>query len=70
MIRAVAEGVPVEMAQFHRMMLAIKQGSLLPEHAFFASGNDLERMFVLLKPGFEEKAQTIADTLPPMTGTA
>lgn len=66
MIRAVADGIPIEMSQFHQVMLAIKQNSLLPEYAFFASGNDLDKMFVLLKPGFEEKAQTIASALPPL----
>ncbi len=70
MIRAVADGFPIEMAQFHRMMLAIKQGSLLPEHSFFASGNDLEKMFILLKPGFRERAQTIASALPPLRESA
>ncbi len=69
MIRAVTEGVPIEMTHFHRMMLAIKQGSLLPEHAFFASGNDLDKMFILLKPGFEEKALSIGDALPLLTAT-
>ena len=70
MIRAVADGFPVEMAQFHRIMLAIKQGSLLPEHSFFASGNDLEKMFILLKPGFQDSAQKIVSALPPLRESA
>jgi hypothetical protein len=27
----------------------------LPEHAFFSSGNDLDQMFIQLKPGFIEQ---------------
>jgi len=51
MINAVCAGMPIEMRHFHKLMLAIKQLNVLPEHAFFASGNDLDRMFVLLKNG-------------------
>src|SRR5262249_12921969 len=40
MILAVTEGVRIEMAEFHRLLLDIKQQNLLPDHAFFASGND------------------------------
>jgi hypothetical protein len=70
MIRAVADGFPLELVEFHRLMLAIKQGSLLPDHAFFASGNDLDKMFVLLKPGFSEKVNEIASALPPLGNNA
>lgn len=54
MINSVSEGMPIEMTRFHKLVLRIKQHSELPEHAFFASGNDLDHMFVLLKPGFLE----------------
>ena len=70
MILGVVDGHPIEMSEFHRVMLTIKQGSLLPEHAFFASGNELDKMFVLLKPGFLERAQEIASALPSLEVSA
>lgn len=55
MVTAASEGVVVEMADFHRLALSIKQKGALSEHAFFSSGNDLDKMFILLKPGFYER---------------
>jgi hypothetical protein len=55
MLQAAADGIAIEMAEFHDLVLGIKQASALPEHAFFASGNDLDRMFIQLKSGFEER---------------
>lgn len=52
MIYAVADGVAIEIEHFHRLMLSIKKNELLPSHAFFASGNEIDKMFLLLKPGF------------------
>lgn len=63
MITAAAAGIVVEMADFHALMLAIKRRSALPEHAFFASGNDLDKMFIQLKPGFPEQVRAIPDLL-------
>jgi hypothetical protein len=63
MIMAIEDGVRLEMADCHRLMLAIKQGSLLPNHAYFASGNDLDRMFILLKPGFAEQVGKLGEQL-------
>ncbi|MCK1580689.1 hypothetical protein IVB03_14125 [Bradyrhizobium sp. 168] len=57
MIMAIDDGVRIEMSDFHRLMLTIKQNSLMPEHAYFASGNDLDQMFILLKPGFAEQVR-------------
>jgi hypothetical protein len=54
MVTAAAEGVAIEMASFERLMNAIKRVSALPEHVFFAGGNDLDTMFLRLKPGFLE----------------
>lgn len=52
MTSAAAEGIAIEMACFERFMNAIKAHSALPEHVFFAGGNDLDTMFIRLKPGF------------------
>jgi len=57
MVDAALEGYVVEMATFHNLMLEIKRRNLLPEHAFFASGNELNTMFINLRPGFREKLQ-------------
>jgi len=61
MIAAAADGVVAEMADFHALMLAIKKRSALPEHAFFASGNDLDKMFIQLKAGFPEQVRAVPD---------
>ncbi|HEX8441420.1 hypothetical protein [Archangium sp.] len=63
MLDATTRGLVVEQSQLHRLMLSIKRQSLLPEHAFFASGNDLDRMFILLKPGFPEHLKRRASEL-------
>jgi len=57
MLGAALEGYAVEMQTFHSLMLAVKKRSLLPEHAFFASGNELDTMFINLRPGFREKLE-------------
>jgi hypothetical protein len=57
MVTAAANGIAIEMAEIHRIMLAIKQQNLCPDHAFFASGNNLDQMFIQLKPGFLERAE-------------
>jgi hypothetical protein len=63
MIMAATDGITIEMTAFHRLMLAVKQRSALPEHAFFASGNDLDKMFIQLKPGFLENVTAIQSQL-------
>jgi hypothetical protein len=55
MMLAAVEGYVLEMAALHDVLLALKKASSLPDHVFFASGNELDRMFVLLKPGFDSK---------------
>jgi hypothetical protein len=57
MLSAASEGVALEMAEIHNFMLIIRRGSLLPEHAFFSSGNELDQMFIQLKPGFKEQVE-------------
>ena len=66
MIQALTNGIVIEMADFHRIMLAVKQRSLAPEHVFFASGNALDKMFIHLKPGFEAELLANSPVLPEM----
>jgi hypothetical protein len=67
MVTAASEGVALEMAEIHTFMLAIRQHSLLPEHAFFSSGNDLDQMFIQLKHGFVEQVER-SDRISAMAG--
>jgi hypothetical protein len=53
-IRAAADGYPIEMSDIHSLLVRVKTQNLAPDHAFFASGNDLDKMFVVLRPGFLE----------------
>jgi hypothetical protein len=59
MITAATDGIALEMTDFHQLMISIKNRSLLPEHVFFASGNDLDKMFIQIKPGFVEQFRTL-----------
>ncbi|MCL4688939.1 MAG: hypothetical protein KJ007_10230 [Burkholderiales bacterium] len=54
MVLAASDGVAIEISEFHRLMLDIKQRQLCPDKAFFASGNEIDKMFILLKPGFPD----------------
>lgn len=54
MIDAVTNGHVVELEDFHNVLWLLKQDDLLSDHAFFSGGNEIDRMFVLLKPGFIE----------------
>lgn len=63
MLSAAADGVSIEMVDCHRLMLLIKAKSALPDHAFFASGNDLDKMFVQLRSGFVEQVEAVMPTL-------
>jgi hypothetical protein len=62
-LMASTDGVAVEMSAFNRLLLSIKQQGRLQEHVFFASGNELDTMFVQLKPGFLEQLGDPAGTL-------
>jgi hypothetical protein len=63
MISAASDGVVIEMSEIHRFMLSIRKNSLFPEHVFFSSGNELDRMFIQLRPGFLEK---VAESQQPL----
>ena len=55
MLSAAIDGVHLEMAAVHDLMLRIKHDAALPDYVSFASGNDLDRMFIHIKPGFLEQ---------------
>jgi hypothetical protein len=54
MLSAAIDGVRLEMAEVHDLMLRIKRDDALPDYVSFASGNELDRMFIHIKPGFLE----------------
>lgn len=57
MLSALEDGLAIELADFHWLMLRIKQRNLLPHFVSFASGNELDEMFIQLKPGFCEELE-------------
>jgi hypothetical protein len=62
-LTAATAGTVIELGDFHDLLLAIKKHSVLPQHASFASGNELDTMFIQLKPGFLEQVQSSLDVL-------
>jgi hypothetical protein len=57
------QGDIVEMGMLNRMLLAMKRAGVAPETVFFASGNDVDEMFVQLRPGFIEGVRANADEI-------
>ncbi len=55
MILAALDGVRVEMMRVYRLFLDVKQHDRFPDYVSFASGNELDRMFVHVKSGFLEQ---------------
>jgi hypothetical protein len=58
MISGVDQGFICEMDTVHKFFLALKQEGRFSEFVRFASGNDLDRMFVDIRPGFFEVARS------------
>jgi hypothetical protein len=58
MLRALEHGLRVEVAHLHRMMVGLKRDGGLSGRIFFAAGNSVDRMFVLLKTGAREAFRT------------
>jgi hypothetical protein len=58
MISGVDQGVICEMDTVHKFFLSLKQEGKFSEYVGFASGNDLDRMFVDIRPGFFEAARS------------
>lgn len=65
---AIADGLAIELADFHDLMLTIKLKGYLESEVFFASGNDYEQMFVSIRDDFAERvASTLPAVLPSVT---
>jgi len=67
MIEAVVAGFAIEMREFHELMLAIKKMGVLGDHVFFASGNEIDKMFLLVRLGFVEGVKEFSAELCPAT---
>jgi hypothetical protein len=63
MVIAAADGFAIELADFHHLMLELKEKNLMPDLVFFASGNDLDKMFIMLKRGFVERIEATASSI-------
>ncbi len=57
MIKGLEQGSICEMATIHELFLALKAEGNFAEHLKFASGNELDRMFIDIRPGFFEKVR-------------
>jgi hypothetical protein len=55
MLRAATDGYAIEMSAFHGLMMRIKTRGLLQDYAFFASGNDIDTMFINFRRGYREQ---------------
>lgn len=51
-IDAVADGLAIELCDFHNFLLKIKEHNIFTDSVFFGSGNALDAMFIRLKPRF------------------
>jgi hypothetical protein len=56
MLQALQSGVVCEMNQLYQLVFYLKKSNLFPDYLKFAAGNDLDRMFVEIRPGFLEEA--------------
>ncbi len=54
MIRGLERGVVCEMVTIHELFVRYKARGLFSEHLKFASGNELDRMFIDIRPDFFE----------------
>lgn len=63
MLQAATEGYAIEMSAFHDLMMKIKTRGLLQDYAFFASGNDIDTMFINFRRGYRERLLDLGSTL-------
>ena len=49
-VRALSRGLVIEVRQLHQLMLTLKTEGTFDKFLFFASGNEVDRMFILAKP--------------------
>lgn len=52
-------GLLVEIKSIHDMMLTLKSSSCLNDYIAFAAGNDVDRMFVMVKKGFLQAFESL-----------
>lgn len=52
MIRSLARSEVFEMREVHQLFLSFKRENLFPDTVRFAAGNDLDQMFIDIKPSF------------------
>lgn len=57
MVLRVARGIVCEMAWMHDLVLRFKREGLFSEYLRFASGNDLDRMFIDIRPGLLDRVR-------------
>jgi len=62
MLRGLERGLLVEVAQLHAVLLALRRSGELGDHIFFAAGNEIDKMFILVRPGFLDALKTWTDT--------
>ncbi len=51
MARSLSSGIVVEVSDLHALVLDIKRQGQLDDYISFASGNEVERMFLKIRPG-------------------
>ncbi len=59
MIEAAVSGVAIEMRTFHDLVMALKKQALLQDCVYFASGNEIDRMFVVIRDGFVDGVKRV-----------
>jgi hypothetical protein len=59
MIEAAASGFAIEMRTFHELFMTLKRRALLQECVFFASGNEIDRMFVVICDDFVDRLKAL-----------
>jgi hypothetical protein len=60
MIEAAVHGHAIEMRKFHELLMALKRQALLQDYVFFASGNEIDRMFVVIREGFVDHVRRLS----------
>jgi|GEM_PF-2381772 len=63
MIDSVADGLCIEMSDFHSLLVGIQERGCLADCVHFASGKALDKMFIQLRPSFPHQFAEIADQL-------
>jgi hypothetical protein len=58
MIRASARGDVLDISVVHKLFLSFKRDNLFAESVRFAAGNDIDRMFIDIKPNFRQEVLT------------